>query len=307
MELMMLRRAFLIAGIAAMLVVIPATASEAATPGRYTTIDVPGAVSTTPESINDFGVIVGQYVDNSGNTHSYLDRNGTFTTIDDPSAAPFSTYALSINDFGVIGGTYFDASGGEHGFIDRGNKFTTIDDPASVGGTIAVMSNVGLIFGDYFAGGEVHGFIDRGNKFTTISAPGGVDGTSVSWVNDLGVITGTYNDRHDNPVSFVDQGGTYTTISDPSAPPFSTFNSDINDFGVVAGVYYDAGGVAHGFTEQNGRYTAINDPRAATKADAPYPQGTEAVAINNFGVIVGVYFDRSGNNHGFELSFRDRK
>jgi hypothetical protein len=31
------------------------------------------------------------------------------------------------------------------------------------------------------------------------------------------------------------------------------------------------------------------------------------VAINNFGVIVGVYFDRSGNNHGFELSFRDRR
>jgi len=299
MGMRVLHFACLSVGTAAMVAVLPATASGASTPGRYTTIDVPGAVSTTPAGINDLGVIVGNYTDSSGNLYSYVDRDGKFVTIDDPSAPPFSTVAISINDSGVIGGAYYDTNGVPHGFIDRDGKFTTIDDPAGVDGTIAEINNVGLIFGLYYdASGEVHGFTDRNSNFTTIDAPQGVDGTFISWINDFGVIAGTYNDSSGNPVSYVDQGGTYTTISDPNAPPFSTFNSFINDFGVVVGAYVDAGGVDHGFTELDGRYTSVDDPSAATESDAPYPQGTAAVAINNLGVIVGFYFDSSGNAHG---------
>jgi hypothetical protein len=39
--------------------------------GVYTTIDVPGAVDTFAEGINNLGQIAGYYVDASGNDHGF--------------------------------------------------------------------------------------------------------------------------------------------------------------------------------------------------------------------------------------------
>ena len=55
--------------------------------GEVTLIDVPGALHTAANDIDNQGQIVGYYVDAEGIGHGFLrDRSGTFTTIDIPGA-----------------------------------------------------------------------------------------------------------------------------------------------------------------------------------------------------------------------------
>jgi hypothetical protein len=98
--------------------VVTASASAAA-PGRYTTIDVPGATATFARSVNDHRVVAGGYTDTHGVSHGFIDRRGVFTTVNDPHAgtAPGQgTVASSINNRGTIVGFYFDSHGTTHGF-----------------------------------------------------------------------------------------------------------------------------------------------------------------------------------------------
>jgi hypothetical protein len=64
-------RLLLIAGAASALVLGPAAAAMAATPGQYTTIDVPGAAATIAVGVNDAGVVSGFYADSSGSIHGF--------------------------------------------------------------------------------------------------------------------------------------------------------------------------------------------------------------------------------------------
>src|ERR1700687_132652 len=54
---------------------------------EFTTIDVPGAVSTLATDINARGDIVGTYIDGRHPSHGYLLRADQFTTIDFPGSA----------------------------------------------------------------------------------------------------------------------------------------------------------------------------------------------------------------------------
>ena len=87
-----------------------ALASTSPAVATFTTIDVPGAVATLAQGINDHGQIVGEYLDGiTGPGHGPL-LDGTFTTIDVPGAS--FTVARGINNRGQIVG-YYDP----HGFL----------------------------------------------------------------------------------------------------------------------------------------------------------------------------------------------
>jgi uncharacterized membrane protein len=83
--------------------------------GTFTTIDVPGAISTNALGINPRGDIVGGYGDTSINFHGFLLSKGKFTTIDVPGAV--QTEAIGNNPQGDIVGGYVDTSGNFHGFL----------------------------------------------------------------------------------------------------------------------------------------------------------------------------------------------
>jgi hypothetical protein len=83
--------------------------------GVYTTLDVPGALLTLAEGIDDEGVIVGLFIDAAGNEHGFILRRGVYATIDVPGAA--GTAIFSINAVGEIVGSYGDTSGVTHGFV----------------------------------------------------------------------------------------------------------------------------------------------------------------------------------------------
>ena len=91
--------------------------------GTFTTIDVPGAVSTAAESINLARRHRGAYRDSSGNLHGFLLSNGNFTTIDLPGAV--QTQAFNINPRGDIVGTIMTAAATLMVICWSKGKFTT--------------------------------------------------------------------------------------------------------------------------------------------------------------------------------------
>jgi probable HAF family extracellular repeat protein len=82
--------------------------------GVFTTVDVPGGVSTQLFGISPTGEIVGGFLDTNGVTHAFLLSRGMFTTIDAPGA--FSTLARGINSRGDIVGVFLDGTA-YHGFL----------------------------------------------------------------------------------------------------------------------------------------------------------------------------------------------
>jgi uncharacterized membrane protein len=123
----------------------------------FTTVDVPGAVATTADDLNNRGQIVGTYSEVSNtrpiNTaRAYLLNDGSFTLIDAFGAD--CTLSGDINDRGEFVGSYLDAGGPARGFLrDRRGVFTTIDFPeAEQTGAIGI-NNRGQIVGAYVDAG----------------------------------------------------------------------------------------------------------------------------------------------------------
>ena len=60
----------------------------------YVTLNDPLGTTTLAYDINDVGKIVGYYFDNNDVLHGFLDLNGSYTALNDPSAAPVAEKAL---------------------------------------------------------------------------------------------------------------------------------------------------------------------------------------------------------------------
>jgi probable HAF family extracellular repeat protein len=172
----------------------------------YSMLNGPG-FDTAARGINDSGEIVGIYDDVAGQ-HGFLYDGSTYTTIDDPNAAPylgiFRSSALGINNFGDVVGYYADAGGQDHGFIYDGSTWIQLDDPnavASLGGTVAFgINGSGHVVGNYFDATGEHGFFFDGTTYTTL-APYAV----ATGINDSDQIAGFYSNQ---PVAFGAEPGT---------------------------------------------------------------------------------------------------
>src|SRR6266852_3685135 len=73
----------------------------------FSTLDVPGAISTYPSGINSVGQIVGFYTDGAG-SHGFLLSDEEYTSLDVRDGD--ETYAYGINNVGQIVGSYYDGS-----------------------------------------------------------------------------------------------------------------------------------------------------------------------------------------------------
>lgn len=103
--------------------------------GKMTFIREPKAATgrdqgTQIRSINNSGVVTGQYFDPNNLVHGFLRRpDGTFTEFDPPGWAG-DTEVSQINNNGDIVGEFMNASGAYHGFLrDSTGQFTIIDGP----------------------------------------------------------------------------------------------------------------------------------------------------------------------------------
>jgi uncharacterized membrane protein len=269
---------------------------------RFVKINVPNSIETQAHGINARGDIVGSYIDADGVPHAFLLRKGVFTTIDVPGATE-TLAARGINARGDIVGNYHDSAFNRHGYLLRNGRFTRIDYPGAIVTLADRINNAGDITGQWIdARGHGTGFIRKDGKFHNVDFPGGT-GQTVRGAQDNGrVLVGTVFMNFDGGGhGFIKRKpGEFELIDYPGlSVPCSGVRS-INQRGDMVGAFayvdsvdqcYPPFNDQHGFLLRNDEFTVL---------DFPESPATDAFCINDDGVIVGRYTDRSGRVRGFK-------
>ena len=305
------------AALAACLAVLSPGALSAAPSITYTTVDYPGAATTTGVgSINDRDEFVGYYDDAQAHFHGFSGRKGStrYTPIDFPGAT--QTYLLRINNWGEMVGTYFDAQGYQHGFVripalwpGSSPVFIPFDFPGAaqtqgiayelgtgLGTSSFGLNDWGQVTGQYADGDGVgHGFILSYDGFTSYTAPGSSSspgfygGSALSDINDFDDLSGEYADNAGKVRGFLASRGKFTPIDPPGSIGTELFG--INNSREVCGFYYDAQIIGHGYIYNKGKYLIVDVPGAVYISTV--------ATINNSGEFVGEYLDGQGLTHGY--------
>jgi len=124
--------------------------------GKLTIISFPGATGGTfPSSINNQGVIVGNYftAEQRDGAHGFMWKNGAFTNIEFPAAV--ATFPVKISNNGDVVGTYIDSPQFEHGFSFDKGRYSTIDRPGFADTRITAVNSFDNVLG--FASSESGG------------------------------------------------------------------------------------------------------------------------------------------------------
>jgi hypothetical protein len=259
----------------------------------YTTVDFPGAVTTTLNGgPNPQGTSVGTYIDASSVTHGFtLTKKDVFTAFDPPGST--GTTPNFISPQGVIVGGYLDSAGKSHGFILDNGQYTTVDFAGAAGTVLTGRNPSGEMSGfscvvASCASGTTHSFtVSKKGTFKGFDPPGAVSSTA-STVNPSGALVGSYTDSGGVTHGYLLYHGTFATIDFPGA--ILTFAGGNNPEGDIIGEEIDTANVAHSFLLRNGAFTSF-DPPGATASDAS--------GINPGGTIVGLFVDSSAAVHGF--------
>ena len=249
----------------------------------FSTIDFPGATTTTPWGINTRGDIAGLYVSADKATHGFLLSGGQFNKIDYPGATGTELYGL--NAAGDLVGVY-TLDGVRRGFLLKGGQFVKIDFPGAATTETSAINSRGDAIGFYANADKVtHGFLLSDGKYSNIDFPG-APSTVPSGINSQGDISGSYGST---ARAYFWSEGEYTTWEGPAATFTNT--TGINARGDVVGRYV-AGGVSHGYVQIAGQFSTIDFPGATFSG---------ATSINQRRDILGRYRNADGVTHGFLL------
>lgn len=260
----------------------------------YTTVDYPGATSTTLNGgPNPQGISVGSYTDSSGVTHGFSrTASGHFTAFDPPGST--ATTPNFINVDGTIVGGYIDGSGISHGFVFQRGHYRNVNYPGAAGTVLTSINPWGEMTGFSCTSdptcnsGPFGSFtLSPWGSFSGFNPPGS-NNSQASVVNALGLVVGAYADSGDNIHGYILFNNHFVTNDYPGGA--FTFDGGLNTQGDIVGEYRNSDGVPHSFLLHNGHYTGF-DPPGAT--------GSDATGINVEGTIVGLYLDSAGTLHGF--------
>ena len=115
---------------------------------KFTTVRVPGALTTAVDDINNAGVMVGWYIDTPGYMRGFVLNGKKLTRIDYPHAS--QTICSGINSKGAVVGNYVLSTGLAKGFLYENGKFTKIPGPTGAASAAANgINDDGLIVGSY--------------------------------------------------------------------------------------------------------------------------------------------------------------
>jgi hypothetical protein len=265
----------------------------------YTTISDPNATGgyTLAIGINDSGEVSGTYSDAKG-THGFVETNGNYVTIDDPSvnAEAGTTVVKGINNNGDVVGWYSTTTG-TTGFVRTQNgTYTNLSDPVAYLNTVnpVGISDSGKITGWYWDATALRNraFIDTNGSYIAVNDPAaaGQNGTVGVGINHTGEVAGYYSDSVGVTHGFLrDASGNFTDFATPVGN--LTYVDGLNDAGQIVGTY-DSNGINNGFLRNvAGGFTTIDDPSGTG--------GTSLGGINNLGQITGAYADSNGIVRGF--------
>ena len=209
---------------------------------------------------------------------------GTYTQIDVPGA--IQTVLVGINTAGDMVGTYESADANWHGFLLSGGSFTTIDYPGGNGTYAYGINDLGQIVG-------TNGFVGflydvKTQTFTTFSFPNPHAFTEPYSINNAGTIVGNIvvnGSQRGFVVGFVLSGGAYKIVV--PKPSTSSEVTGINNFNQAVGSGFNDTSPTINFIFDQGRFQPV-------KVRAEVISG-----INDSGVIVGTYRQRTGIAAGF--------
>ena len=176
--------------------------------------------------MNDFGVIVGTFIDASGILHGFQrSSSGAYTTTDFPGAP--DSQLTGINNSGEIAGAY-----------DLGNRAST----KCPGPTCQAFS-----------------FLLRSGQFSAFSDPAADPSLTFAFsLNNHGQTAGLFRDPAGNVKGFIrNADGSFRNIQFPMADAF-TYLEQINDLGIAAGEYNITFG--HGFLTDGTHFLSLDYP-----------------------------------------------
>jgi uncharacterized membrane protein len=247
---------------------------------QTTVVDVPGAIETVLNGINDEQDLVGYYYDQNSVYHAFVRRRGQFQQLNAPGAV--YTQPSAINRSGQIAGVDYDGIS-DHAFLLNGGVYRTLDFPGASNTFANNLNSWGDVVGGYVdAAGLTHGFLCRNGKFSSIDAPQAVNSV-VSGINDSGDMTVAGLDANLTLVgAYVRIAGTFTLVRFPG-DTHDTTPAALDNQGRIAGIFStDYYGFTDGFvTQPDGSYVRL-------------PQTPLLNGMNNSGQVVGA---RDG--HGF--------
>ncbi len=259
-------------------------------------IDVPfeNASETELFGINNHGMAVGTYLDATGTRCGFIldTQTGSFTDYAVDGAT--GTRLFGINDAGTITG-YWQEPGFQHGFFDESGTVTNIDRPGFETNFAWGINDSGQIAGYVFDFND--GFfitshqydIDSGS-FTEVLFNNSGDGTVTRGINNDGVQVGWSLEPDGSTIGVVYQDDEFTSFS--LGADRSTLPNDINNRGDIVG------NVANlDFTGSRG---FVRDALGHVSfLDVPEAEFTQALGINDSGIVVGHFEDESESVRAF--------
>ncbi|HEV8046473.1 MAG TPA: hypothetical protein VGP35_02005 [Terriglobales bacterium] len=254
----------------------------------FKNVNIHGAKSTVVTGINNAGVMVGNYTDQSGVSHGFRLSNGKATIIDDPASTV--TRPSGINKAGVIVG-YYSKSGRLQAFEYNQGKFTDIGPAgASASGAFGI-NDQQEITGEFFdSSGAEHGFLLKAGRYTTLDVPGATF-TQAYGINDSSTITMIWGDSAGQVESSIYRNSKYTSINVPGAT--SSYAHSINRAGDVIFTWLDSSHNFHGALLHSGKYYDFEDPHGNSAGNG----------INDHHMIVGAYLISKQEFGGYQASY----
>jgi hypothetical protein len=208
--------------------------------GTIATFDPSGMETTTVWGINDKETVTGGWFDSNFKQHGFLGKaNGRIHSFDVEGAA--ETEGKSINTIGDISGTAV-FNNEVDGFLRTADRTAVFACPDSVETHGLYINDADTVAGYCFsdAGSHLgyHGYIRTADgTITTFDPPDSQPQTYLTGINNLGAVTGYYDD---------DAGLTHGYVRSPSGQieefdvpdaVNGTFPASINDAGVIVGSY----------------------------------------------------------------------
>jgi hypothetical protein len=211
--------------------------------GTFTAFGVPHAIETDAFTMNNNGVIAGQYFDRKGYHGFVRTPDGVFDTFNIKVEHPIFEFGR-LNDNDDLAGDYGTPILPWVGFIrNAAGKMIFIREPKAATGRdqgtqIRSINNSGVVAGQYFDSNNlVHGFVRSADgKFTEFDPPGWAGDTEVSQINNNGDIVGDFVDANRIYHGFLrDSTGKFTIVDGPTDDVDFTFIGGISDSGVIGG------------------------------------------------------------------------
>ena len=215
----------------------------------------------------------------------------TFTTIDVPGMAV--TEVNGINTAGDVVGFYGQSTIGPlRGFVYSNGTFTYFGYPGQQVTVPGGINDSGLIVGyatqNANRRSSVVGFLYDGTTFTTLK-DGQNQATDAMGISNSGTVVGGAGTLGSTN-GFELINGKYKAIVFPGQYTYA-FASGINTLGEIAA--FEIGGIyEHAYLYKNGKFRNLDFPGA---------QDTEALGINDNGIIVGSYAVAGGCVCGYAL------